>query len=470
MRYVIAWLTFCLLQSPGFGSQRPNFLFVLIDDMGYGDMSCYGQKQVETTHLDRLAHEGIRFTQFYVASPVCSPSRTALTTGQFPARWRISSYLASRRENEQRGMPQWLDPKAPTLARLLQQAGYATGHFGKWHMGGQRDVGDAPLITEYGFDESLTQFEGLGDRLLPLCDAFDGKPARQYALGSDRLDRGRITWLDRSKITGAFVDRALKFIQQAEQAGKPFYVNVWPDDVHSPFYPPKALRGDGSKKALYLGVVKAMDDQLAPLFDYVRQRPNLRTNTLIIVSSDNGPEPGAGSAGSFRGHKANLYEGGLREPFIVWGPGIVAPAARGTVNDKTVVGGVDLLPSLARLAGVSLPGGVQFDGEDLSPSLLGQAAQTRVKPLLWNRPPDRAGDEKGPWPDLAIREGDWKLLLMEDGSEPQLYDLAKDPGETHNLAGAEAERLRHLREQLLDWRKSLPIQPPPPWNPKSRSP
>ncbi len=158
---------------------RPNFIFVLIDDMGYADLSCYGQKQIETPHLDRLAREGIRFTQFYAGAPICSPSRTAFTTGQYPARWRITSYLASRAENERRGMAQWLDPKAPTLARALQQAGYATGHFGKWHMGGQRDVGDAPLITDYGFDESLTQFEGLGDRILPLLDAFDGETCRR---------------------------------------------------------------------------------------------------------------------------------------------------------------------------------------------------------------------------------------------------------------------------------------------------
>ena len=321
--------------------------------MGYADLSCYGQKQIETPHLDRLAKEGIRFTQFYVNAPICSPSRTAFTTGQYAARWRITSYLAARAENDRRGMAQWLDPKAPTLARALQQAGYATGHFGKWHMGGQRDVGEAPLITEYGFDQSLTQFEGLGERLLPLCDSFDGQPPRRHALGSDQLGRGAIHWTDRSKMTGAFVSRTLQFIQQAEQAGKPFYVNVWPDDVHSPFFPPKALRGDGSKRELYLGVVKAMDEQLAPLFDYIRQRPGLRTNTVILVASDNGPEPGAGSAGPFRGHKGMLYEGGIREPFIVWGPGLLAASACGKVNTNTVVSAVDFFPSLARLAGLN---------------------------------------------------------------------------------------------------------------------
>lgn len=468
MRYLRLVLLACLFESLGLAAPRPNFLFVLIDDMGYADMSCYGQKRIQTPNLDRMASEGIRFTQFYVNSPICSPSRTALTTGQFPARWKITSYLASRSENEHRGMVQWLAPKAPTLARTLQSAGYATGHFGKWHMGGQRDVGEAPLLTQYGFDKTLTQFEGLGDRILPLLDAFDGKPPRRYALGSDKLGHGQITWMDRSKITSAFVDHALEFIRQAEKNGKPFYVDVWPDDVHSPFYPPKALRGDGTKKELYLGVVKATDDQLQPLFDYVRNSPTLRTNTLIVIASDNGPEPGAGSAGPFRGHKGNLYEGGVREPFITWGPGLLKSNATGTVNETTVVAGVDLLPSLTKLAGVTPPSGFNFDGQDMSASMLGQVQQVRSKPLMWVRPPDRPGDNKVAWPDLAIRSGDWKLLLMEDGTKPQLYDLAKDPGEKTNLASEQPDVVTRLSRQLLEWRKALPIKPPLPWHPSPK--
>ncbi|MGK0184567.1 MAG: hypothetical protein ACI9R3_000340 [Verrucomicrobiales bacterium] len=140
---------------------RPNIITVFIDDMGYSDFSCFGGT-VETQHVDQLAAEGIRFTNFYVNSPICSPSRVALTTGQYPHRWRITSYLNNRKDNNRRGMAQWLDPKAPTLARQLQVSGYATGHFGKWHMGGQRDVDDAPAISDYGFDKSLTNFEGMG--------------------------------------------------------------------------------------------------------------------------------------------------------------------------------------------------------------------------------------------------------------------------------------------------------------------
>jgi uncharacterized sulfatase len=378
-------------------------------------------------------------------------------TGQFPARWRITSYLASRTENRDRGIVNWLDPKAPTVARLLHDAGYATGHFGKWHMGGQRDVGEAPLITEYGFDKSVTQFEGLGDRILPLCDKFDGQPPQRYALGSDKLGHGEITWIDRSKVTGGIVERALQFIRQAEHDDKPFYVDVWPDDVHSPFFPPKALRGNQTKKQLYLGVVRSMDEQLAPLFDFIRQEPNLRTNTLVIIASDNGPEPGAGSAGIFRGHKGNLYEGGVREPFITWGPGLLAAKSRGTVNDKTVIAGVDLLPTLVELAGLQL-GDANLDGEDMSASMLGKAQRTRVKPLFWIRPPDRPGDNRETWPDISVREGNFKLLLMEDGSGAQLYDLAIDPAETHNLASQKPEVVQRLTKEVLAWRKSLPIK------------
>lgn len=436
---------------------QPNIIFFLIDDMGYADLSCYGNKDVRTANIDRLAREGLRFTQYYVAAPICSASRTAAMTGQFPARWRMTSFLANRQMNTRRGMPQWLDLAAPSLGRELQRAGYATGHFGKWHMGGQRDVGDAPLITEYGYDASLTQFEGLGDRILSLNDAFDGKPAKKYALGSDNLGRGNITWLDRSKVTSAFASRSLEFIKAAEKSGKPFYVNLWPDDVHSPFFPPKALRTNEAKRALYNAVTQAMDDQVGELFDYVRNSPTLRDNTIIIVASDNGPEQGAGSAGVFRGHKGNLYEGGVREPFIVWAPGLMAAAAKGTTNEKSVVSAVDLLPSILKLAGVTASEAAKkSDGVDASATWLGREAAVRTKPLFWSRPPDRPGPARERFPDFSMRDGDWKLLQRADGTAVELYDLAKDASEKTNLATKEPARVEKMKAALTAWRATLP--------------
>jgi uncharacterized sulfatase len=430
---------------------------VFIDDMGWGDLSCFGNHEVTTEHIDRLADEGIRFEQFYVNAPICSPSRVAISTGQYPQRWRIGSYLSDRAENDRRGIAQWLDPAAPMLARYLKQAGYATGHFGKWHMGGQRNVGEAPLISEYGFDASLTNFEGLGPRVLPLCDAYDGNPPRKYALGSDRLGRGPITWQDRSKVTESFVTAAINFVDKAQAENKPFYINVWPDDVHSPFFPPNGMRGDGKKHTLYTGVLKTMDQQLGVLFDTIRNNDRLRSNTLIVFCSDNGPEKGAGGAGPLRGHKTMLYEGGIRSPLIIWGPGIIASSNAGSVNRNSFLAAIDLVPSLLNIAGVDAPEDVRFDGEPLADVLLGRSQQSRQSPLFFRRPPDRdAFYGIGDLPDLAVRQGDWKLLCEYDGSNAALYNLKTDPGETDNVALQYPTQVQQLTKAVVQWHQSMP--------------
>jgi len=438
-------------------SSKPNIIVVLIDDLGWSDLSCFGNKAIQTPHIDRLAAEGTAFTNFHVTAPICSPSRCALTTGQYPYRWRITSYLDNRRMNERRGMAQWLDPKAPILARFLKNAGYATGHFGKWHLGGQRDVGDAPLITEYGFDESLTNFEGLGPRVLPLLNAFDGSEPKKYSLGSDNLGRGEITWVDRNTVTTCFVDKALEFIQRAEKNGTPFYVNLWPDDVHSPFFPAKELRGDGSKQALYHGVLVEMDQQLAPLFDYIRESKTLRENTLIVFLSDNGPEPGAGSSEPLRGSKGMLYEGGTRSSLIVWGDGLLQKDAKGRRNETAVFYSLDLVPSLLRIAGVEVPADTVFDGEDFSAVILGKTmSQERKAPMFWRRPPDRPGSEDDRLPDLGLRDEHWTFLMQFDGGSPQLYDLCEDVSEAKNLSDQHPELVEKYKKMLLGWNQTLP--------------
>ncbi len=445
-------------QAPHSTATQPNVVVVFIDDMGWSDLSCYHGTRATTENIDRLAAEGLKFTNFYVNSPICSPSRVALTTGQYPHRWHITSYLSNRQDNARRGVAQWLDPQAPVLARELQRAGYATGHFGKWHMGGQRDVGEAPLISEYGFDRSLTNFEGLGPRVLPLKDAYDGKPPQPHDLGSAKLERGPIRWHDRSQVTAEFVRDALQFIDDAQAKQQPFYVNLWPDDVHSPFFPPQDSRRktDESKRALYYAVLEAMDQQLGQLFDRIRNDQQLRDNTLILVMSDNGHEEGAGSADPLRGAKTWLYEGGVRSPLIVWSPSLVAAEAVGSTNSVSVLCALDINRSLYALTGTALSSSVSLDGEDLSATILGREQSSRQAAIFWRRPPDRPGTQQQDNPDLAMRSGQWKYLVNYDGSDPQLYDLGTDAIESNNVAAQHPNIVERMQMLLTEWNTQLP--------------
>ncbi|MEM7455403.1 MAG: sulfatase-like hydrolase/transferase [Planctomycetota bacterium] len=435
----------------------PNIVVVFIDDLGWADFSCFGNSDALTPNIDRLAAGGIRFEQFYVNSPICSPSRVALSTGQYPARWGITSYLDNRKTNEARGVENWLSTDAPTLARILQANGYKTGHFGKWHMGGQRDVGDAPLITEYGFDTSLTNFEGLGPRILGLKDAYDGSEPRQHAMGSQNLGRGEITWLDRSQVTRAFTDAAIEFINEAQAEERPFYLNLWPDDVHAPFFPPEEMRGDGTRRVLYHGVLETMDEQLGSLFNLIREDDRLRDNTLVLICSDNGPAQGAGSAGPFRGFKTHLFEGGIRSPLIAWAPGLIPEEKSGALNTDSVFSSIDLVPSLLEIARIGMPDGIEFDGEVLADVVTGRSNASRIQPLFFRRPPDRDsfyGIED--CPDLAVRSGKWKLLCEYDGSDAMLFDLSVDAGEATDISGENSDIVQKLTSAVVEWHNALP--------------
>jgi arylsulfatase A-like enzyme/predicted TIM-barrel fold metal-dependent hydrolase len=436
------------------GTMPPSIVLVFIDDMGWADWSCFGNADASTPNIDRLATEGISFEQFYVNAPICSPSRVAISTGQYPQRWGITSYLAYRRQNRERGMQNWLDPLAPMLARSLQQEGYRTGHFGKWHMGGQRDVTEAPPITDYGFDTSVTNFEGMGPKLLPLTMKPGWEEPGKIWADAEILG-GPVTWMQRSAITGGFVSRALAFMEQAREEKRPFYINLWPDDVHSPYFPPVEKWG-GTKRDLYLAVLEEMDRQLAPLFDYIRNHKDLKQHTLVLVCSDNGPEPGADRAGPLTGYKTHLFEGGIRSPLIVWGPGFISGGKAGTRNKTSVLAAIDLVPSLIELAGAVPPEGIFYDGENMLGTLLGKSEASRSAPVFFSRPPDRKdfyGFEN--LPDLAVRDGPWKFLCDYDGGRPRLYDLREDHSETLNLAEKIPGITAELTRKVRDWWKSV---------------
>jgi arylsulfatase A-like enzyme len=452
---------------------RPNIVFVFIDDLGYGDLSLYrrtGDSGPETEHLDRLAREGLHFEQFYASSPICSPSRVGVMTGQYPQRWHVYGHLASRERNRERGMAHWLSPDAVVLPRLLKDAGYATAHYGKWHLGGQRDVGNAPLPEDYGFDDALVSMEGLGERILEP----DGEGLGSRSLGPPEAIRD----VPKHDMTEVWVDRAIAFAR--EHRDRPFYLNLWPRDVHDPFKPSEAERArvevpegvpNPDQWRRFFAVLEEMDRQLGRFADALDEM-GLGPDTMIVVTGDNGPtawsryyegDKGEGAAPGYtaglRGRKWSLYEGGVREPFFVRWPGRVPP---GTRNERTVVTGVDLLPSLASIAGVELPSAYRSDGVDLSRALIGASRPVRARSIFWeynalggNLQP---GLERDRSPTLAMRDGSWKVLANADGSGRELYNLASDRDESENLTDRFPRRTARMKRALLRWyHQDLPV-------------
>ncbi len=440
-------LCFALLCHAEQTAAKPNVIFILTDDMGWGDLGSFGNKEMATPNIDRLAKEGMRFTQFYTASPICSPSRVAYTTGCYPARWRINDYLHESKANQAHECADWLDPKAPTLARTLHDVGYVTAHFGKWHMGGGRDVQDAPWPKEYGFDEHHVNCEGCGPRI----DTF----------GSTKPMRVEDKMLTRYELTGFWADKTIDFIRRRK--GKPFFINFWPQDVHTPHVPnPQDLPFVADTPKLHQNfnaVLRQYDREIGRVLDFLKAE-GLEQNTIVIFASDNGPEPSFEHqrTGGLRGMKWSLYEGGIREPFLVrWPAGIPG----GRTDSTTVMSSVDLFPSICSLIGVAMPNNANFDGVDASKAWKGNAME-RTKPLLWEygRQNDyrfpNSKDTKDRSPNLAIRDANWKLLVNADGTGIELYDLAADPMETNNLAAQQPDLVNRLKTRILAWRKSLP--------------
>jgi arylsulfatase A-like enzyme len=423
----------------------PNIVVVLVDDFGCGDLSCYGG-QTPTPEIDKLAAGGTRFTQYYAASPICSPSRAGLLTGQFPARWHITSYLQTRKGNRECEQADFLDPQAPSLPRILQSAGYATAHIGKWHLGGGRDVDAAPKFAAYGYDLGLGTWESPEPH--PDITATDW------------------IWSDKDPVprwerTRWMVDQTLKFLDGHNE--RPCFVNLWLDDTHTPWVPgedqldgPRAKRGNSQPNLRR--VLAELDKQIGRLRSGLAERAATRP-TLVLLVGDNGPLPtfGQSRTAGLRGSKLSLYEGGIRVPCIAWWPG-QTPA--GTVNDDTVLAAVDFLPMLCSIAGAKLPADYASDGEDLSGALRG-AVPVRSKTLYWEYGRNDTSfaypqDLQQRSPNVALREGRWKLLVQADGAKAQLFDMVADPKESTELAATRPELVQRLSKDALAWRKSLP--------------
>ena len=436
--------------------ERPNIVVIFIDDMGFADPSCFGNPLIETPHIDQLAAEGIKLTNFYVNSPICSASRVAITTGQYQGRWKIHSFLNTRAGNANRGMANFLDLAAPTTVKKLKAAGYATAHFGKWHMGGGRDVDDAPLPQAYGFDESLVSFEGLGDRIISNPKGVER---------AQELGHGKIIPCQRWEKMQIQTDRTIDFIRRNRDV--PFYVRLFPNDVHDAHVPRpgsdekyKAVSDDPFVRKFF-AVLEEVDQQIGRLVATIDEL-KLDKKTLILFTSDNGPTdwpkkyrtgPPAGYAGPYRGRKWSLFEGGIRMPFIArW----VGTIPSGVEDDSSVMSAIDISPTICRFAGVPVEDAL--DGLDRSDVLLGKPSP-RAEPVFWQYGHPHAilkgGKPEHQSPTFAMRDDRWKFLVNPDGSEAQLFDLKRDESEKTNLLSKYPTRAREMADQISEWAQEI---------------
>lgn len=442
-------------------AKRPNIIFILTDDLGWGDPACFGHPVMKTPAIDRIAADGTIFRQFYVNNPVCSPSRTAFMTGHYPARHLVHGHFARHQQNADRGMPDWLDPNVTTVTDLLRQAGYATAHFGKWHLStGLPGVENIPLPGEYGIDDS------------------------RVATGpGPKYDEAKNDPYFRAHSTDLFVDQTLRFIR--ENRDRPFYVNLWTLVPHALLKPtpeelavyddlvadPKLFEGwmrdyaaDApdlqSQLKTFCAAVTGMDRAIGRLLDEL-DKMGLADNTLIFFTSDNGPEDyhvsnaknaGLGSAGPLRARKRGIYEGGVRTSCIVRWPGHI-PAGR--VDEDSVITAVDFLPTVCRLAGVEPTDDLALDGEDISDILLDQSRE-RTRPIFWEWRFKVAGNQDYLAPGLAVRDGRWKYFTDPEGQRRELYDITKDPSERNNVIADHPDVVQRLHPMLLEWKATLP--------------
>jgi arylsulfatase A-like enzyme len=427
--FIVAMLA-CLVAR---AEDRPNIIVLFADDLGYGDLGCFGATEIETPHLDRMAAEGRRFTDFYSAGPTCTPSRAGLLTGCYPVRVGFGDQIgrtarggASRGRVLHSGATEGLHPDEITVAEILKDAGYATGMIGKWHLGEAAKFNP----TKHGFDE----FFGVHY-------SNDMKPY-EYLRGTERLPEE----IDRDNQIRRYTEEALKFIRKHRQG--PFFLYFAHAMPHTPLAASEAFRGK-SKRGLFGDAVAEVDWSAGQILDTLREL-GLDRRTLVIFTSDNGPwlargEHG-GSAGALRAGKGTTYDGGVRVPCIMWRPGTI-PA--NTVC-REVASTMDFLPTFAALAGKKPPADRTIDGHD-------------IRPIMTDE------DAKSPWEALyfyfgnelhAVRSGRWKFraknnLVNENiyyreastqvAIPPALYDLARDPGEQKSVLLDHPEVAKRLR-------------------------
>ncbi len=419
-------MTHCTAQRP----EKPNIIIIMADDMGYGDLSCYGSTLINTPNLDNMAAEGIRFTDFHANGSVCSPTRAALLTGKYQQRVGIDGVVTAKHHRDK-----GLDPSEKTFAEAIKEAGYVTGMFGKWHVGYQTKFN--PI--QQGFDEYIGYVSGNVD----YHSHIDQEGYEDWWVGDTiKNEKGYSTDL----ITKHSVD----FIERHKDES--FLLYIPHEAPHGPFQGRKSEAEryvgwkDGAKQkkkvseeelnAIYKEMVEVMDEGIGEVMETLKKL-KLDKNTLVFFCSDNGASRKVGSNGGLRGYKSTLWEGGHRVSAMAWYPGRIAP---NQVNDETILT-MDLFPTIMDLVGAEIPKGL--DGISVKNNLIeGEALPQRD--LFWGY----AGRK-------AIRQGDWKLILQKKDAEPLLYNLKEDIGENDNVAGQHPERVGTMLGKLNDWSEDV---------------
>ncbi len=449
-------------QVPGQSPVRPNIVFILADDLGWADLGSYGADLHETPHLDRLARQGVRFTQAYAMS-VCSPTRSAILTGKHAARlnftiWREASIGrdAEAARSKNRLIPPAtihnLGSDETTIAELLRESGYLTFHVGKWHLG---DAANSP--ESQGFDLNIggTHWGAPATFFWPFRGAFGQSREFRYVPGLGIGKEGQY-------LTDRFTDEALRLID--ESAGRPFFLNLWYHNPHTPIegkpeltakYRQRLKPGFNHQNPDYAAMIETLDENVGRIMSHLEKK-GLAAQTLFVFTSDNGGYVNqykgrqVTSNAPLRSGKGSLYEGGVRVPLIVSWPGV---ARRGAVIDQPVIS-MDLFRTFAEAAGVNGETGV--DGLSILPLLRNPQSRLDREALYFHYPHYYPTSS----PVSAIREGDWKLLEYFEDRHVELYHLREDPGEKTDLASRQPAQAERLRSRLDEWRRRVEARLP----------
>lgn len=428
-------------EKKNFVVEKPNIIFIYADDIGFGDLSAHDSRFCVTPNLDKMANEGIDFQNFVVVSPVSSPSRTAVMTGHFPALHSVHGHFATVESHMRRNMPDWLSPNVTLLPKILKEAGYTTAHYGKWHLSNTH-VSDAPSPLEYGYDD---------------FGCFNiSQNFRQMSHDST-------------------IYKTIEFVEKNKN--KPFFVNAWIHATHIPHYPKekylKQFAHLEEQEQVYASIIADADYKIGLLFNKLKEL-ELDDNTIVIFSSDNGPEitgtqmwghdnstgPGLGSyfsvgeTGELNGQKHSIFAGGVRVPFLVRWPGKV-PADR--VDTITALASVDLLPTFTELAGVDLPDNYNPDGQSIVKALKGEPFN-RDKTIYWQW--KSSANRPYFWASAGIQEDNWRLLVNEKLEKQVLYNINNDWGEQTTVIESYPDKAQELLLKLKQWEQTLPTDPP----------